>query len=73
MTANPSPMGTPQRKAAETQQSQVHRFACFSSLIKGLETYFLTRFLIMNTQFTTVLSFTTGMSAVYFFRLFTLA
>lgn len=41
MTANPSPMGTPQRKAAEAQQSQVHRFACCSTPIfypvKGLE------------------------------------
>lgn len=33
MTANPSPVGTPQRKAAEAQQSQVHRFSCCSSPI----------------------------------------
>lgn len=31
-TANPSPMGTPQRKAAEMQQSQVQRCACFTPL-----------------------------------------
>lgn len=29
MPANPSPMGTPQRKAAEAHQSQVCRFDCF--------------------------------------------
>lgn len=33
VTANPSPMGTPQRRAVETQQSQVGRFTCFLSFI----------------------------------------
>lgn len=41
MTTNPSPMGTPQRKAAETQQSQVGRFASLQIFtVRGLENSF---------------------------------
>lgn len=79
MPANPSPMGTPQRRAAETQQSQVCKICLFFftyifSLLQAQKMYFLNQFLAMSNRVlrymnTQVLSFTRNIPIILFFPL----